>query len=53
MSEAEYYRSKVSECLRMAEGNSDPLSRDVYHAMAREFMAKADRSGQNGSGAKA
>jgi hypothetical protein len=44
MLEVEYYRAKISECLRMAEANPDPLCRDVYNAMAQEFMAKADRA---------
>ena len=43
MLEVEYYRSKVSECLRLAEANTDPLCRDVYNAMANEFIAKAAR----------
>lgn len=41
--EAEYYRAKVVECLSLADANADPLSRDVYRAMASEFRDKAAR----------
>lgn len=41
--EADYYRAKVAECLSLAEANADPLSRDVYRAMASEFRDKAAR----------
>jgi len=50
MSEVEYYHAKAHECLRLAEGHTDLLSRDVYQAMAQEFQAKAARLHNTGFG---
>lgn len=46
MSEITYYEGKVAECLKLARISEDPLLRDVYQAMAAEFVDKLAAAGQ-------
>jgi len=40
MYEADYYRTKIRECLDLANTSSEPECRAVYEAIAEEFRAR-------------